>query len=265
MRISLFAAAGVATALTLPSAVQAQVRYAPGTGSYRVESSATQVQEAMGQRNELEVSTLQVISVTMAARTADSLAVSLRVDSSSATTTAPISLDEVAQIRGLTVEGMMSPQGRFYRVNTPSDTSAILASAAEGLSQFLIPLMPNARVGSRWSDTTITTAERSGIEVVTRAIARSHVLGDTTVSGQRAFRIQRDVEIQMSGAGTAEGQSLMIEGSGTINGLYVISAAGQYLSSRATQSMKNVVTVPAAGLSIPITQTSETRVERVGG
>jgi hypothetical protein len=131
----------------------------------------------------------------------------------------------------------------------------------EGMSQFLIVLPRDAKRGSTWTDTTHGTVEQNGAHLNTTSIITSKIIDDTTFDGQHAWRVRRSMALSMSGTQAGTGQSLTIDGTGTGDGIYYLSAAGVYLGSTATQNMRMKVVAKETGETIPVTQAVTSKVE----
>src|SRR3954470_24804657 len=72
----------IALSLAVPSIVTAQTfQYAPSTNQYRITTTQKGAQEAMGQKQEFQASNNQLLSVTVAPQSRDTLAVTIRIDS----------------------------------------------------------------------------------------------------------------------------------------------------------------------------------------
>jgi len=213
-----------------------------------------------GQTQEAEVTTNQRVTVNIVSRAKDTLQYTITLDSVKVITTAPIPTGDQTKLMGLKFTGAMSPHGKFFS-STPSDTSAEVASAIDGMQRFLIPFSGSPKVGSSWVDTVSSKVTRQGVDVSTQAISTYKLTGDTTVAGQKAWRVQRNTAIALSGSGSSQGQPITLEGTGTSTGAFFVSDKGQYLASNNEQNVDLKIGVPAAGMEIPQTVRTTTKVE----
>jgi hypothetical protein len=106
---------------------------------------------------------------------------------------------------------------------------------------------------------------RGGIAVNTTIIVTSTMAADTTYAGEKSWRIQRNLVFSLSGAGEQQGMALTIEGTGTGERTDYITSKGAYLGSALMQTSKSTVALPANGMTIPMTTTVTSTVERVKG
>jgi hypothetical protein len=123
----------------------------------------------------------------------------------------------------------------------------------------------NKKVGDSWIDTLTVKGNRGGVNVNTTIIVTSKMVGDTTYAGEKSWRIQRNLVFSLSGAGEQQGMALTIEGTGTGERTDYISSKGAYLGSALLQTSKSTVSLPANGMTIPMTTTVTSKVERVKG
>ena len=69
----------------------------------------------------------------------------------------------------------------------------------------------------------------------------------------------------VSGAGAQQGMPLVIEGTGTGERTDYITSKGVYLGSSLTQTSQSMVSLPTNNMTIPMTTTVTSTVERVKG
>ena len=111
----------------------------------------------------------------------------------------------------------------------------------------------NKKVGESWVDTVKVTGNRGGLDVNTTIIVTSTYAGDTSYAGEKSWRIQRNLVFTVSGAGAQQGMALVIEGTGTGERTDYITSKGVYMGSALTQTSKSTVSLPADGMTIPMT------------
>jgi hypothetical protein len=256
--------------LVLPVArATAQARpfgYTAGTQRYRVTTITHSQRDQTGGRAPLEydVTTSEVVTVTLASHGRDTLALSVHIDSidgSSTNMNAPRPALDWA--RGATLTGTMSPSGQIYAFadkNGDPNLAALYASFRHFLTQF-----PGRTVGvgTTWSDTSRERVlHRSSFDSVkTETIATWKVSGDTTVAGQPAWKVERSSVIAMTGEGAEGGLALHLDGDGTIKSVNFISPLGIYLGARSTQTMRIVESFKESGSGAPQTQTIKSTIE----
>jgi hypothetical protein len=259
-------ALGTLALMVAPSATaqSASFSYAPGASQYRVQSTTKIVQEVNGQTNEGEVNTRHVVTLAIGRKAKDTLALSYTWDSASVSTTGGIPAPDLSKIGGTKAAGFASTTGKMYSFN-PGTAAAGMPDMAE--FELFLPVVTaaNKKVGDRWVDTLTVKGNRGGIAVNTTIIVTSTMAADTTYAGEKSWRIQRNLVFSLSGAGEQQGMALTIEGTGTGERTDYITSKGAYLGSALMQTSKSTVALPANGMTIPMTTTVTSTVERVKG
>lgn len=259
-------ALGTLALVVAPSAKaqSASFAYAPGASQYRVQSTTKIVQEVNGQTNEGELSTRHVLTLDIGRKAKDTLALTYTWDSASVSASPGIPTPDLSKIGGTKASGSASATGKMYSFNP--------GTAAEGMPdmaefELFLPVVTaaNKKVGDSWVDTVTVKGNRGGINVNTTMIVTSKMAGDTTYAGEKSWRVQRNLVFTVSGSGEQQGTALVIEGTGTGERTDYITSKGAYLGSALMQTSKSIVTLPANGMTIPMTTTVTSRVERVKG
>ena len=236
--------------------------YAPGTHRYRVTRESKSSQEVMGQVQASAVRTFEEVTLELRAGSRDTMRFVFTLDSASREADIP-SAAETVPAKGRPVSGQLSARGVVRQFDTDASPGEDLTAAYRNF----LPLLPagGVKAGMTWTDTLETPFKQSGIEGSTRTIIASRVLGDTTIGGQTAWRIERTGTLGMKGTGMQSGAELVLTGSGSANGVSWVGMNGVYHGARSTQELKLTIEVPAATLTIPISQTTVTRIDRIGG
>src|SRR5687768_479704 len=259
MRKTLITLAILATAPAL-EAQTAGSTYAPGAHRYRLTREARSSQEVMGQVQTGTVTTYEEFTLDLRPGERDTMRFTITIDS--ATRQSDMGAGEAPPAKGRRISGRVSARGRVHDFDRDSSGTDDLAA---GYRNFLpqLPAQPLA-MGMSWADTVRAPFNQGGIQGTTMTVIASRVLGDTTIGGQRAWRVERTGTLSMSGAGNQDGADLILSGAGTANGVSYIASNGVYLGASSTQDLSINVEVPAASMTIPIKQTSITRIERIG-
>jgi hypothetical protein len=251
---------------TLPAI--GQIHYAPGTQHYRLHSTVRRIQEQNGQKTDGTITNDQL--VTVAIRTAngkntvgdkDTLKLAVSLDSVNMSSTLAVTLPDISVMQGTTVTANMLPNGKVldFKSDTKAADGVDRQSIVSSMAHFLLPLPDAAKQGSNWTDTTNTNVSNEGSKLQTQTITTSSVIGDTVYAGQKAWRVQRQSVLKISGSQTQANQTITMDGDGTGEGMYYIGSNGTYLGSVASQKMS--MTVKSAGTVIPVTQTATSTVE----
>jgi hypothetical protein len=87
------------------------------------------------------------------------------------------------------------------------------------------------------------------------------VAADTVVAGSHAWRVDRNATIVMNGDGTEAGQTIHLDGDGSIKSASYINPAGIYLGSKSSQNVRLVSSFKDTGEGAPQTQSIKTVIE----
>ena len=251
------------TALVTAAPAAAQVAgtgYAPGTHRYRVTREARSSQEVMGTVQSGTVTTYEELTLDLATLSRDTMRFTFTIDSTSRQSDMP-GEGEAPLPNKHRISGRIAPTGIFHGF----DSAATSADETAPAFRSFLPRLPAGplTVGSSWTDTVGTPFTQAGIQGTTRTIIASRVIGDTTIGGRKAWRIERTGTLSMSGTGHEGGADLRLSGGGTATGVSHVGVDGIYLGGTSNQALALTVEVPAANLTIPIKQTAITRVERI--
>lgn len=242
--------------------------YAPGTQHYRLvtENHREQVQGGGRAPFEFDVTTTQLVTLKLSAKSRDTLQFDITLDSVAVSSKFDAPAPDVRHLFGDKLTGLISPRGKVYRFDPPAGTTdADLIALYRAFRRFLVSF-PNTPVaaGTSWADTTTDRVDKDGFDVTARAISLTRVTGDTTVNGKPAWRVVRHTDIVQSGqsSAAADSEKVTLLGQGSVNSVHVLSHDGVYLGSQSTQridlTMKNAISESA-----PITQTIKSTIERL--
>jgi hypothetical protein len=269
MSKSILAALAV-VAVAAPAAAQ-DFAYKPGTQQYRLEQVLSQTQEMQGQVMDMSLASAQFISLA-AAPQGGGLGLTYTIDSvrfdaptgSMAAMAGGAADQRAAQAKALTgkkVVATVSPLGVVSSIGAADTTDAAARSVAPGFRTFLIAF-PSAAVksGMTWTDTVSATMNNMGIDVKSTAVNTYTVTGDTTAYGRKAWKVAHTGTLTLSGSGNTQGADVKLSGTGSSTGLSLVGADGVYLGGTTDQTQAMTVEVPAAGMSIPITNKVATKI-----
>ena len=218
---------------------QGAATYAPGKLRYHVTTVSTRAQPLGGGRAPFDFTTTtnQWISLEVTPQSTDTLKVAMTVDSIRIRSTLDAPQPDIAVLQGAKFTGTMSPRGRIYSLApTANSTDGKLGATATALKRFLLPLPTRALApGASWADTVVEHPKVGTINITSSSVTTYKVAGDTTVSGQHAWRIDRYTTIAQLGKGTEAGQPLEISSSGTVTGMQFFTDKGVLLGGQSTQ------------------------------
>jgi hypothetical protein len=225
--------------VTSIASAQGTAAYAPGKLRYHVTTVSTRAQPLGGGRAPFDFSTTtnQWIALEVAPQSRDTLKVAITLDSIRITSTLDAPPPDVSVLQGAKFTGTMSPRGRIYSLTPAANsTDGKLGATATALKRFLLPLPARSLApGTSWADTVVEHPKVGTINITSSSVTTYKVAGDTTVSGQHAWRIDRYTTIAQLGKGTEAGQPLEISSSGTVTGMQFFTDKGVLLGGQSTQ------------------------------
>lgn len=256
----------LALSLALPAAGIAQAfEYAPSSGQYRISSRTKGAQEAMGQKQEFESTNNQLLSVTVARPTKDTLAVTVVIDSVAAVGPMGMTPPGLDKLVGIKVAAKLAPYGAVYSAVGPTDDSIPQGTQiTDEMSRFL-PRIRAAKLGTgtSWTDTTSGKVKQAGIDVDRRTVAKFTIVGDTTIKGEKAWKIARETTTSLTGSGTSQGQPMTMEGTSNGKATILVSQKGVFVGSQNDDQANIKIVLAANGMEIGVTTTANTTVEKV--
>ena len=258
---ALYAAAFAAAAHAQP----ATLRYAVGTGHFRLESQQHVEQEMMGQSTKVDLTTAMLLTVAVD-DAAGNLGVGITVDSIEFTLPAgvpPEASSQLASIKGTTLHLVTTPQGQPVSSMQADSVSPATRQVTAGLREFL-PQLPRGSLaaGTTWSDT--TTSAPQGQSGPTRHTTRQfRVVGWEDHQGARALHLAVTTAYTVTGSSEAQGQTIELSGGGQGTADAFVSASGLYLGGTAADSSLVNASIVAAGMIIPVRTTTHSTVTRL--
>jgi hypothetical protein len=252
-----------ALACVLPATATAQAfEYAPDRAQFRITQVTKASQEAMGQKQDFETSNNQLLSVTVARPSKDTILLTVVVDSTSAM--GPMGPDPMAQkLVGVKAEAKLSPTGTLYTTATKDSTIEGAVNMAEATGRFLPRIRGRLAKGGAWADTSIGKLKLSGLEVDRRTFSRYTVEGDTTVAGEKSWKVVRRDSTTMSGSGMMQGQAITMEGTSVGTGSLFLTTKGALIGGQGDEEAKIRLVLSANGMEINITQNANSKIEKV--
>lgn len=251
--------------LVLPVAAGAQgFEYAAGTSQYRITSKTHASQEAMGNKSDFDTSNNQLLTVTVARQSKDTLDVTITIDSLSAVGPMGMTPPGLDKLIGVKVTSKMAPQGVVYSSVGPAEDSIPLGKqVTDEMSRFLPRILRSLATGATWTDTTTGRVSQGGMDVDTRTVAKYTVAGDTSVGAQPAWKLVRESTTSLSGSGTSQGQPVTLQGTSSGKATLLMSRSGVFLGGLKEDQALIKIVLAANGMEIGVTQSASTTMEKV--
>jgi len=249
-----------------PPPKPAPLRYAPGTGHYRLETQSHIQQEVMGQTTNVDISTAVLLTTVAAADSSGNLGVGITIDSLSVTMPPTMPAPDPADLaaaRGKTTRLVTSPQGQSISLTPPDGVNGFVQQVTQGFRDFL-PQLPagSPDSGATWSDTTSTSTGQSGSATV-RTSRVHRVVGWEDHSGTRALHVTTTATYTVSGTSEAQGQTIELSGGGARTWDSFVSAAGVYLGGTVSDSSLVNANIASAGMVVPVHSTTRSTLTRL--
>jgi hypothetical protein len=253
----------LALAVALPALSSAQgFEYAPGTSQYRITQATKASQEAMGQKQELESSSNQLVTITVARASKDTITLSAVVDSVSQI--GPMGpVPGVEKLIGLKADAKFSPGGKLYSASARDSSIMGAAGVAEGLGRFLPQIRGRLVKGATWTDTSSGKVKQSGLDVDRKTVTKYAVVGDTVVGGERSWKLTREDSTSLSGSGVTQGQAITMEGTSIGKGAMFVTQKGTFVRAVGDEQSNVKLVLSANGLEINVVSNTNSTVEKV--
>jgi hypothetical protein len=255
----------VAALLLVPSLaapLRAQgVEYANGTMKYRISTTTRVNQTSPAGTQEFDVGIQQRYTVSLARQARDTVRETVTVDS--ITVSSKTEVPDISNLVGTTFTALLSPTGKVYSTTPPAVANAMLAQLTESVARFLPTYRGDLKTGVTWSDTTSGKVMQQGMEVDRTSVAEFAVLGDTTIAGERAFRLKRVTRVKASGSGVAQGTPIALESSALSDARLLLTPKGVYLGGTSSDDVTYKVTVVGQNAEFNIKQLGQTTVEAI--
>jgi hypothetical protein len=255
----------VALAVAVPALAGAQgFEYAAGTSQYRVVQATKAAQEVMGQKQEIESQSTQVMSVKLTRATKDTLAVDITLDTIFTSNSVGMPTNAVDKFIGMKVAAKMSPIGIFYSASGPTEQALPNSSSmTESLGKFFPRLRTTLQKGASWTDTTTGKVSQGGLDIERKTVSHYTVEGDTTVASTKTWKIVRRDSTTMSGSGNTANGPMTMEGTTKGLGAIFVTPTGQFLGVDASEDATLKLVLSANGMEIGVTQSATTKVEKI--
>jgi hypothetical protein len=238
------------------------VEYATGTTKYRLLTTTKGSQSSPMGSQDFQMDARQQLTVNIAKQTKDTMVATVTLDSLSVKS-AQGGAPDLSRLLGSKFVSYISPTGQVYSTRAAEGTDPMLSQVSESVARFLPSYRRNIKAGMTWSDTTTGKVVQQGLEVDRTIISNYKVVGDTTMDGERAFKVERASAVKAAGSGTTQGTPISLESATTSNGVFFLTPKGQYLGGRQSDDIAVKITILAQNAEITIKQLAESRIETI--
>jgi hypothetical protein len=250
--------------LVAPVAAQGTLGpYAPAAAKYHMTGNQKTSQTMMGQAQEFETTTNQLLSLAVA-KAGAALTLTMTLDSVTVTTTAPTGAPDLSEAIGLKFVGGMALDGKVASSQVTDKAGAPSTSQFAANMRSILPrLRLGAAKGATWVDSITTVGKQGDADVTTEGVVNYTLAGDTVVAGTTAWKIVGVSATKITGTGNRMGSDYTISGDVKSTITSVVSAAGVLLGQVSESDSNLTVNVEAAGMTIPIVQHGTVKVDKV--
>ena len=237
--------------------------YAPVAAKYHITSKGKTSQVMMGQAQEFETSSNQLLSLAVA-KAGDALSLTMTLDSATVTSGAPTGAPDMSSAIGMKFIGAMALDGKVSSSQV-LDKSGVVSTSdfASNLRSILPRLRIGATKGTVWVDSFTVLGKQGDADLTSQSVVNYTLAGDTVVAGTKAWKVVGVSATKINGKGSRMGSDYTIDGDvkGTMTA--VVSTAGILLGQVSESDTNISVNVPAAQMTIPIVQHGTVQVDKL--
>jgi hypothetical protein len=256
-----------------PAAAATVLEYKMPAGrvlTYQTKSEDSQVMEVMGQSMDTQTANTSTITFKSKGQKDKNFLVGATIDDIATTVTSSAQGDvspDMSSVKGKSFDMVLSPLGSEVDVSAAEAITYSIAtetrSIASGFKTFFPDLPGKAvNIGDTWPSTS-SVEEKTGSMNIRIDLQNVNTLeGFETIDGKECARVAAQVTGTITGSGSQMGQDLTF--SGTLKGKdiwYFAVKDGVYVKSNTDTTTQMSIDVAAAGMSIPVTQTTKSEVK----
>ena len=250
--------------LVAPIAAQSTLgAYTPVAAKYHITSKGKTSQIMMGQAQEFETTSNQLLSLAVA-KAGDALSLTMTLDSATVSTDAPTGAPDMSSAIGMKFVGAMALDGKIASSQVTDKAGGVSTSEYAANMRSILPrLQVGAAKGAIWVDSITAVGKQGDADLTSESVVNYTLSGDTVVAGTRAWKIVGISATKIAGKGSRMGSDYTIAGDvkGTITS--VVSTAGVLLGQVSESESNLSVNVPAAQMTIPIVRHGSVKVDKV--
>lgn len=240
--------------------------------TYEVKDEQSQVMEVMGQTTDTRTASASTFTLKSKGLKDKDFLLGVTLDDIAMTVASSLQGDispDMGAVKGKSFDMVLSPLGSEVDVAGAEAITFALAgdtrSLASGFKTFF-PDLPGkpVQIGETWPSSS-SVEEKTGSMTIKVDVRNVNTLeGFETVDGMSCARISAQATGALTGAGSQGGMDVSF--AGTIKGKDVYHFAvkeGIYVKASSESTAQISIDVPAAGMTIPATQTSQSQVKLV--
>lgn len=269
------------TVLATPAAPQAKpgqavvLEYKMPAGralTYQAKAEESQIMEVMGQSMDTSTSSVSDFTFKGKGLKEKNLLMNVTIDGMSISVTGPQGdmSPDLGSVKGKSFDMVLSPLGAEVDVTGAEAISYAIAGETRNLSSGFKTFFPDlpgkpVKVGDTWP-ATANIEEKTGAMNIKVDLQYVHTLeGFETIDGVECARIGSQVTGTISGSGSQMGQDLTFAGTSKGKDVWFFAVKdGYYVKANSEMTTEMSIDVAAAGMTIPVTQTTKSEVKLTG-
>jgi hypothetical protein len=275
--IAILALAGCAAKTTAPAAAPKApagtvLEYKMPAGrvlTYTNTEEMGQIMEVMGQTVDAHTKGGGTFTFSAKGKKDQNLLLGVTIDDMSVTITGPMGdqSPDMSTVKGKSFDMVVSPLGSEIDV---SGAEAITYQSANGTSnvapgfKLFFPDLPGKplKVGDTWPSSAAADDTSGGMSLKLGFQYVNTFEGLETVDGMECARIKSDYTVTLSGTGSQQGMDMALTGTGKGTDLWYFAVKeGIYLKATSDGTYELSISVSAAGMTIPMTQTRKSELK----
>jgi hypothetical protein len=242
------------------------------TLTYQSKQEESQIMEIQGQS--MDTTTTSTSTFTFKGKGAKdkNFLVGVTIDDITSSVTGPQGdmSPDMSSVKGKSFDMVLSPLGNEVDVTGAEAISYSIAGETRNLSSGFKTFFPDlagkpVKIGDTWP-ATASVEEKTGSMTIKIDLQYVHTLeGFETVEGVECARIGSQVTGTLSGSGSQMGQDLTFAGTSKGKDVWYFAVKdGCYVKANSESTTEMSIDVAAAGMTIPVTQTSKSEVKLTG-
>ena len=263
-------AAAIGLAASAPASTVLEYKMPAGRFlTYQTSSEDAQVMEVMGQTMDTHTTNKSTFTFKAKGRKEKNWLLGATIDDMSASVTGAQGdmSPDMSSIKGKSFDMILSPLGSEVDVSGAEAITYSIATETRSIANGFKTLFPDlpgkpVKIGDTWPSSD-AVEEKTGSLTIQIQLQNVHTLeGFETVDGMECARVSTQVTGTISGSGNQMGQDMTFSGTSKgKNVWYFAVKEGIYVKAASESKTEMSIDVAAAGMSIPMTQTSKSEVK----
>ena len=263
-------AAAIGLAASAPASTVLEYKMPAGRFlTYQTSSEDAQVMEVMGQTMDTHTTNKSTFTFKAKGLKDKNFLVGVTIDDISASMTGAQGdmSPDMSSIKGKSFDMILSPLGSEVDVSGAEAITYSIATETRSIANGFKTLFPDlpgkpVKIGDTWPSSD-AVEEKTGSLTIQIQLQNVHTLeGFETVDGMECARVSTQVTGTISGSGNQMGQDMTFSGTSKgKNVWYFAVKEGIYVKAASESKTEMSIDVAAAGMSIPMTQTSKSEVK----